>query len=741
MKILLLSLIFIINVNATQIAKEIKFIGLTQISNKIALETLNINKGASYTNEQINIALKRFWNYSYFKDITVNNDNGILIIKFIEKPFIINIQMTGYKTSKDDLDNIFSIMNIKKGNMYTKQRIQNAKKNLLNILKEEGFAHSVVEIDTKYINSKGISITFNVNKGDEIIINKVNYIGANKLSSSTLEENTANKEEDLVSWWFGQNNGVMQFSQLQYDSLRIKDTYFKHGFLDAKVEPAYSLIDFNTNKAQVDFIISEGKQYKVSDIIIYLNESILNKNEIYEFLKLKKDKIFNIEKLRHDVKLIKTKISNKGYAYSKVSYDIRKNKKNYTTTIIFNVIEGKKVYINDVIIKNNNRTLDRVIRRNIYLAPKDLFNLTDFIDSKNKLNRTGFFSSVKVSKKRLSDNLMDIIVDVKEAPTGNLILGGGYGSYDGWMLNASVSDKNIFGSGMKLDLKYDYSKKKQTTSISVSNPSIYDSIYDGSFKIYSEKSILEADLNSTNGDQTTKTKGLSLGIGRALNRNTRIGVIYSLDRDDVTYELNSSKNNSYVTSALTPYINYDNTDSYFVARKGIQVGTSLKYAGLGGDAKFLQSNSYFKYYLGLEDYINYDAIIRYKTTIRVLHSLGDITGKTFYLGGPSSLRGYKPYAFQPSDKENHPFKKRLTNTIELSFPLLPKAKMRWALFYDYSSIGEESYRQIKKSGYGASINWYSPVGPIQFIFSRAVNPSSSDNDKTSNFEFSLGNRF
>jgi outer membrane protein insertion porin family len=65
--------------------------------------------------------------------------------------------------------------------------------------------------------------------------------------------------------------------------------------------------------------------------------------------------------------------------------------------------------------------------------------------------------------------------------------------------------------------------------------------------------------------------------------------------------------------------------------------------------------------------------------------------------------------------------------------------MRWGLFYDYGMIGETSFNEIKKSGYGGLVEWQSPVGPLQFIFSRAVSPESTD--KTSNFEFSLGTAF
>ncbi len=740
MKLLSSILVLGLSLNAQNLANNIKFEGLTQISPKIANEIINKNN-SNYTSEDINNAIKKFYEFNYFNDIQVFKEDNKLIFKFTEKPFIINLKMTGYKTRDDDLKALYTSINIAKGNMYTPARIEKAKKLLLEQLKLEGYVHSVVEVDIEKVNPQSVTVTFNVNKGDEIIIKKNSFIGAKSIDTDILDDAIANKEEDLVSWWFGQSDGVMQLSQLEYDSLRIKDTYFKNGYLDAKVKPAYGLINFNTNKAEVDYVINEGKQYKINKILLYLNEKIVSKKDIEENLKLKQGKVFNIEKLRKDVTYIKTQVANKGYAFTKVKYDIRKNRKDHTADIILNVIEGDKVYINDVIITNNSRTLDRVIRRNVYLAPGDLFNLTDFVDSKNKLQRSGFFKGVKITKKRVSNTKIDLIVDVKEAPTGNLVFGGGYSSYDGWMINASVNDKNIFGSGIDLGLSFEHSGKKDTATISIKNPSLYDSIYNGSFNIYKKSSTIDASDTSTDGDETTNTTGLSVGIGRSLNRYTRVGSTYALESKDISYTINTDLDDTYITSSITPYISFNNTDNYYVPRSGIKVGGSIQYTGIGGDVNYLQNSFYFKYFLGLEDYIDYDAIFRFKTSVYVLNDLGELKGKSYTLGGPTSVRGYQSYAFQADDKENHPYKKLNTNSIELSFPLMPKARMRWALFADLGMIGEDSFTDIKKAGYGVSINWYSPVGPIQFIFSRAYNPADTDSDKTSNFEFSIGSNF
>ncbi len=648
--------------------------------------------------------------------------------------------MSGYKTREDELELLYTSMNIKKGTMYTKQKVEASKKALLAALDRDGYINSVVEVEVEEVSDTSVSVKFNVNKGDEIIIQKVLYKGATVFEASDFEAVIANKEEDCCfTWFFGQNDGEIDFEQLSFDSPRIRELYLQHGYLDAKVTAAFTKIDFNTNSAQIEYTINEGNQYKVNDTIIYIDEEIIKSETIYPQLKLEKDDIFDISLLRKDQEYIKTQVANKGYAFTEVKFDVKPNKENNTVDLVYNVIPGDKVYINDVIISGNSRTLDRVIRRDVYLVPGDLFSLTDFKDSKNKLQRTGYFEKVDIEQKRITSDKMDLIVNVTEAPTGNLILGGGYGSYEGWMINASVNDKNIFGSGMNLGVSIDYSKINTDISIALTNPAIRDSEYSGTVKVYNEDSEID-NYTSTYGDRDTSETGFLVGVSKAIGRHTRAGVNYEISDTSITYELQPSENQDYMTSAITPYISFNNTDDYYLPREGFIAGTSFKYAGVGGDAKYGLSNTYLKYFYGLEDLIDYDVIFRYKNNIKILMDNGLIPNNmSFALGGPKSLRGYESYAFQSSDEANRPYKNFFSNALELSFPMIPSAKMRWGVFYDYGMIGEEGFDDIQRSGAGAFISWNSPVGPIQFIFSQPLD--DEPNDKTSNFEFSLGGSF
>ena len=736
----LLILLISINIIASERFEKIEFLGLTQISNQVAIETTDL-KNNTYTVEDINEAIKRFYKFQYFLNIYVTKEKSTLNFHFEEKPFIAKIEMTGYKNRDDELKALYSSMGIKKGTMYTKERVNKAKKSLLLALEREGYINSVVEVSVENINKTSVFIKFAVNKGEAITITKITFKGAKALEVSDFEEVIANKETDkYITWFFGRNDGKMSLEQLAFDSSRIKDLYLQNGYLDAIVTAAFSKIDFNTNTATIEYTIIEGKQYKINNTIIYIDKKILKVDTLYSELKLKRENIFNISYLRKDQEYIQTQVANKGYAYATINFDLKQNKENYTLDLVYNVTAGDKVYINDVIISGNSRTLDRVIRRNIYLAPKDLYTLTNLKDSIGALKRTGFFETVVIKPQRLSSDKMNLLVEVSEASTGNLVLGGGYGSYDGLLINLSVKDQNILGSGLNLGISYEHSSKKNLYELSLSNPAINDSKYNGRVNIHKSESIITS-TDTDIGDKTILEDGFGIGIGRALNRFTRAGVNYSYNNEDVSYEEDTASNTNYSTSAITPYISFNNTDEYYVPRNGFTTGTSLKYTGAGGDTKYMLSSTYFKYFYSLEDLTDFDIIFRYKNSIKFISDRGNTPKTTtFYLGGASSVRGYSSYAFHPDNYSNKErFGKYFTNTVELSFPLIPSAKMRWAMFYDYGMIGESSFTEIKKAGKGLVISWYSPVGPLQFIFARAVNPEVGE--ATSNFEFSLGTKF
>lgn len=730
--------------------KSIEYKDVNKLSPEILNETLAMKVGDELNKDKLNAALLKYYKFGYFDDIKIENNNGILKFIFKEKPSIASVDIKGYKSRAEDLDAVRSAINLKKGAMYTEKRVKEAKEKLLSMLQSEGFINSVVETEIEKINEQSLKITLNVNKGDEIIIRKANYHGSDKLEQDNFDTVTANKEIEFASWWFGQNDGEVKIDQLKYDARRINELYFEKGYLDAQVKEPFLDIDFASSQAKLDFFITEGEKYTTNSIKIYLDSSIVDPETIYPELKLIIGNTFNIKKLRADQEYIRTQVADKGYAFVDVKFDLVKDEKNQKVDVVYNVVPGKKVYINDVKISGNTKTLDRVVRRDVYLAPGDLYNLTDFKSSTNKLKRSRFFEDVKIEEKRVSDEKLDIIVKVTEAATGSLMLGGGYGSYDKMMVNGSITEVNMFGSGLALGLSADLSARSSRFEVSLKNPAINDSDYNGEVEAHNSK----AEINRDKYDSDIDTKGFSVAAGKQIVRDLYAGARYKLDFISENYDYSSSflatrdmskeiyESQDYISSSVTPYLNFDNTDDFYFPREGVKAGTSLEYAGVGGDSKYLKSTTYGKYFYSLEDLAELDWVLRLKTQMKILVDNGQINqGDSLYLGGAKTLRGYKSYAF-PSNQSGYktdPYKNLWANSVEMSFPLVPSAKMRWGVFYDYGMIGQDTFTDVKRSGTGALLEWISPMGPLQLIFAHALD--AEEGDDTSSFEFSLGSSF
>ena len=730
---------------------SIQYTGLLHLSEDMAGEISGIHVGDSFDIMKVDESIKKFYSQGYFSDIVVSTTpEGGLVYEFKEKSVISKLQMNGY-SSDDEQEELFISIGLRKGDLYDARKIEKAKKKLVKRIEAEGYYDTVVEIDVEP-KEDSISLVFEVNKGEKIYIDKIDFAGANKVDTDDLEASLANKEEDFMGWFPGLNDGAAHLDQLSYDGHRAKDVYMQRGYLDATVSEPLMRIDSGSYKADVSYQIEEGEQYTISTISLLGDTKSLDIDAVREELNALEGKVFNITKVRKDQTYIQEQIANLGYAYARVNIDFKKNKQNNTVSLQYSVNPGNKVYINDVIISGNHTTKDRVVRRDIYLAPGDLFSTTDLKDSKSALGRRGFFESVDIEQERVDDTHVNLLVKVKETATGSIQAGGGYGSYQGAMVSASYSERNVLGSGINTSLSFDISKISVNYALSINNPRVWDSeysfgvsLYQSEFEYvtYDQKSI-GAGLNF--GKQLTRNLYGSLSYGYSKNKSTLVDNSSSLTATPTyDYGLFSPEDANYEKSIFTLGLNYDSTDDFYVPREGFIVGGSLGYAGVGGDQKYLEGQFKFGAYYGLEDIIDYDLILRYKLRGTILKDQGRIAKpERLYMGGIGSVRGFEPYTLSPHTDSNgtRTFiggKQRLTNTVEASIPLSKAAKMRLAFFYDYGMIGDSKLNEITKEGYGVALEWFSPMGPINLVFAKARNPDSLD--RTASFEFTMGQKF
>ena len=719
-----------------QTIKSIRFEGLMHLSPTLAKEIVGLYPGQELDMQKIDEAIKKFYAQGYFKDIWVEEKNGELIFHFVEKPLIAQIEVVGYL--QDKKEELPEILGLKKGDIYDEEHIQEAIAKIKEYAKSKGYFDTVVEVDTEKVGKNGVKVTFVVNKGEKVYIDLLTLCGAKVFDKSDIEKVVANRERNKwLGWMIGFDSGELKLDQLPLDSARIRNKYLTAGYLDAEVSDPFLRVDFDNYKAKLRYHIHEGKPYTVKDVSVKLLEPVIDEKELLEDLKLQPGKTFNVEKMRKDMEKIRIKVADKGYAFARIVPDFHKDEKTHTVSIRYLVNPGKKVHIRDVIISGNQRTLDRVIRRDVYLAPGDTFSYTDYKDSLNALKRTGFFEDVQIEQRRVSEDEMDLLVKVKEMPTGNIMIGGGYSSYEGFLFNAGINDRNIFGSGINGSFSVDLSSKSLRFNLGIYNPRVFDSEYSLGVNAYNTR--------FESYDYTQTRRGASVTVGHRFTRHLSGAITYAYESNklsDVDYDSIYFQDGRYTKSSLTPVITFDNTDDYYLPRSGVVASASVEYAGVGGDEKFTKLYLKGAYYFGLEDYIDYDLILRAKGKIGYIKDNGNLpVFEKFFLGGIRTVRGYQIASISPTDDQGRLIggKDMFSTSLEASIPITDQKNMRLTFFVDYGGIGENSYTEITRAGSGVALEWISPMGPLQLIFAKPLNDKPGD--RTSSFEFTIGQRF
>ena len=735
----IISICALVALSNAAVIKEIKFSGLNHLSNASALNLTGLKIGETINLDKINTAILNLYKQNYFENIAVEENNGILNIIVTEKPSIAKISITGI--ASNDRKQVESILGIKRGTLFDEASAKEASERIKAYYEAKSYFDTIVEYRKKTLeNTEGLELEFIVNRGENIVINNVNLSGAKEFSYSDIEPSIVNKEKEFMGWMWGRNDGKLKIFELSNDSARISDEYMKKGYLDVQVSSPYLKTYTDTYQANLTYFIKEGKPYKIESVSI--ENPLFSEEENMQNVKNLRStqgKLINIEDIRKDVKTIETQSADLGYAFAEVYPDIQKNDQTQEASVVFKVIPHDKVYIRNVIISGNSRTVDRVVRRELYITEGNLYNRTDLSESTNALRRTSYFDDVEIKEEKVDDTHIDLIVNVKEASTGAISGGIGYGSSDGLLLNASLSDTNIFGSGIKSSVSVDKSDDTLSGRISLINPRILDSQYSLGGTLYSN------DYEWDNYSE--KNYGFDITLGRQFARYYNVSLTYNLEQSDIYHLSPTLLRTGYelgktIKSSITPAITFNNTDDYYLPRKGIIASTSLEYAGLGGDQEFLSSSSKFNFYQGLQDYIGYDLIYRYKASFYKVWDEGYLPiNQRIYLGGIRSLRGFESRTVSPKNEWGDEVGGTIAfaNSVELSFPLIDRIKLRGSVFFDYGMIGNKNLDEIQRMSTGLGIEWITPIGPLQLVFAKPLNDKKGDDTNT--FEFNLGTRF
>ena len=472
--------------------------------------------------------------------------------------------------------------------------------------------------------------------------------------------------------------------------------------------------------------------------------------------------------------------SDKGFAFVQVDPVTKISAPEKTVDVALVITKGPPVYFNRILVAGNTKTRDKVVRRELEATEQELYSGSKITQSRNALQRTGYFEDVQLTtKKTAQPDTVDLLVDVKEGPTGTFSIGAGYSGGSGFLFNAGVSEKNLFGRGQSLNGTFAIGSERQDFIVSYNEPYFNDTkVALGITGFNTETDYPDFDERKLGMAVTTSypLRGFTLpfwgdrkseaSIGSdELNRDAPL-TLWDYMRGTMAYEFTkdtisniesgapasiTDAKGSSLTSAVIPGFTYDSRDHFFNPTEGTKSLFAVKIAGLGGDSRFVKADIGGRWYypllkdpnwggsyvLALGGALGYG--VGYAKSSSPGHDLPLF--ERYFPGGINSVRGYADRSLGPKeDGDVVGGDKQAIMNVELLFPIAEQYGLRGVAFFDvgqaFSSSQNISWGEFRRS-VGMGARWMSPFGPLRVELGFPLNKKPGDD--TSVLGFGAGN--
>jgi outer membrane protein insertion porin family len=725
--------------------------GNSRIDTGAILRHIENRAGDQYDPSRIRQDLKDIFKMGYFDDISVDvhgsNEGKEVTFVVKEKEIIGSVSIRGNVNLKEE--DILEILTISNNTIYNPNQVNKSESYIRQFYKAKGYYDTKVITKITYPKKDYVAIEYVITEGTKVYIKDIIFEGNTTFDDGDLLDVMVSTEKDWLSWF--NDSGVLKRDYVQEDANRIGSFYQNKGFIDVKIgEP---IIEKKQEWLYVTFEIKEGPRYKVGVITID-GDLIEQEDQLLSITRLGEEKYYTRDILRKDTLNITDIYAAQGYAFADISPDTKKDPENLRVDVNYHISKGELVYVNRIVIKGNDRTRDKVIRREMALDESNVYDATAIKRSTSRLKRLDFFEDVSITPEPTDqDDTMDILVEVKEKSTGTFSIGAGYSSVDSIMFMAEVSQNNFLGRGQHVALQANIGGTNTRYSLKFTEPHLNDSKLLFGFDIYSWKHEYD--------DYTKSSTGVSLRFGYPIWWGWRS--FYSIGRDnseltdidqgdtaDVIWKSQSIEITHFITFGVAK----DTRNRSFNPSRGYRHVISTKKAGgfLSGDAAFTKYEASTSWYFPVwkELVFHYKlaggTVIEDETDALPVH-------ERFYLGGLNTVRGFENGKISLIDDktgDRYGGTNMVYQNVEFLFPIAKDAGLSGVVFFDAGNvwggldettdIGFESFEANEISmGAGFGFRWLSPMGPLRLEWGKNLDPAIDEDSSV--WDFSMGGNF
>jgi len=715
-------------------------------NDRISLNTIktygNIEIGTDYSSDDLNNILKNLYGTNFFADILLKIENNTLIIDVVENKLIQAININGIKSSRIQ-DAIFESLNLKTKSPFIESQVEKDLIRIKSSLSREGYYFANITSNIEENVNNTVNLNFNIDLGDKVKISNIEFSGDKIIKDKNLR-NLITIEESKF-WKFLSKKKYLNEQSLLRDERLLKNYYLDEGYYDVVVNATTAKL-LDNNSFKVTYNINAGNLYQINNtkLILPIDYDIKNFTEVKKLLKEIEKENYSFFKVSKIVDAIdKVSLSRE---YDFITAEIIEEKVSTgKIDITFKVSETEKLYVEEINIYGNNITEENVIRNQLEVDEGDPFNELLQAKSINNIKSLNIFKSVDskiVDGSSIATKIINI--NVEEKPTGEISLGAGIGS-DGGTVGFSVSENNFLGKGVKL-----------STSLRISGEAVR-----GNFKIntpnfnYSGRSLFtniessKIDKLAASGYETSKV-GFSFGTSFEEYENLYFSPKISMFSEKINTDSKAStalkkQDGSFFETKLSYNLDYDLRDRTYRTTDGTRTIFTQGLPLISDDYALLNSYEITKwhkfdnkmvsdlgfYIKAINSLSNDDVKISNRINLPAKRLRGFETGKVGPVDGTDYVGGN--YAMAINYNSTLPMLLESFENIDIKY-FLDIANL-WGV--DYSESVDQS--STIRSSTGIVINWFTPVGPLNFSLSQ--NLLKANTDVTEAFQFNLGTTF
>jgi outer membrane protein insertion porin family len=734
------------------VVKDIRVEGIQRIEAGTVFSYLPVKVGDRMTDEKASAAIRALFATGFFRDVRLEVQGNVLIVSLEERPAIASIEFAGMKEfEKDKVKQSLRDVGFQEGRIFDRSLLDQAEQEL----KRQYLTRALygVEITTTVtpLERNRVAINFNVVEGEAAKIKRINIVGNKAFTEEELLD-VIQLRTPSFGTTFSKNDQYSR-QKLQGDLESLRSFYLNGGYMEFNIDSTQVSITPDRRDIYITVNITEGEKYRVTEVKfggdLYLPEA-----ELRSLVTVKAGDTFSREKLTDSSKAITERLGRDGYAFANVNATPEIDKEKRTVKFTFLIDPGRRVYVRRINISGNSRTRDEVIRREMRQLEGSFFDSQKLQLSKQRIDKTGYFSEVEVETPAVpgTTDQVDVNVRLKEKPTGAFLVGLGFSSVDRLILQASVQQANFFGTGNTVAFQIASGTVNKVASLSFTQPYYTVDGVSRGFDLY------RRDVNAVSlgvGNYRTSTTGAAVRFGVPFTEYDTL--FFGLGIEYVKLFLDETGPQRYLAfenqfgSRYTTLVNTagwvrDTRDSAIWPTRGNLQRANVELAVPPGDLDYWRASYTHQYF--------YPAT---KLVTMVLSAELDTADgfngqplpffKNYYSGGIGSVRGFRTASLGPRDIDGTFLggNRKVNTSAEFLFPVPGQTQdrsMRLGLFVDAGQvygIGERLDLSELRAAWGLSFAWNSPVGPLKFSIARPLNQQPGDSLQA--FQFTLGTVF